>query len=72
MNVLVGADSELLWPLIEEAIIAPPNEQLLGWLRDDRAERMLTAQSKRLAYYPELRERISKHITETEGGRDEQ
>lgn len=49
-----------------------PNEHLLDWLRDahameQQAEKMLTAQAERLEHYPELRERIEQHITETEG-----
>jgi ferritin-like metal-binding protein YciE len=49
-----------------------PAENLLDWLRDahameQQAEKMLKAQAERLEHYPDLRERITQHITETEG-----
>jgi len=45
-------------------------EHLLDWLRDahameQQAEQMLRAQSGRLEHYPELKERIDRHIEET-------
>ncbi|MHC8404281.1 ferritin-like domain-containing protein [Pseudomonas sp. TMB3-21] len=52
--------------------MATPQENLLDWLRDahameQQAENMLTAQSKRLEHYPELKARIDQHIQETLG-----
>lgn len=46
------------------------NEHLDDWLRDahameQQAEKMLNSQAERLEHYPELRERIVKHIEET-------
>jgi ferritin-like metal-binding protein YciE len=49
---------------------AHPKERLTQWLRDahgmeQQAETMLSAQASRLENYPELRQRIEKHIDET-------
>ena len=49
-----------------------PVDNLLDWLRDahameQQAEKMLKAQAERLEHYPDLRERITQHIVETEG-----
>ena len=46
--------------------------RLTQWLRDahameEQAETMLKAQASRLENYPELRQRIERHITETQG-----
>lgn len=50
-------------------------EHLADWLRDahameQQAETMLEAQARRLEHYPQLRERIRQHITETQGQRE--
>lgn len=50
-------------------------ENLLDWLRDahameQQAEKMLTAQSKRIEHYPQLKARIEEHIQETVGQRE--
>ena len=47
------------------------NDRLIQWLRDahameQQAETMLSAQASRLEHYPELRQRIEQHITETQ------
>lgn len=47
-------------------------DRLGQWLRDahameQQAETMLKAQATRLEHYPELRQRIERHITETQG-----
>ena len=47
-------------------------DRLGQWLRDahameEQAETMLKAQAARLENYPELRQRIERHITETQG-----
>ena len=51
------------------------NEVLNQWLRDahameGQAEKMLTAQAKRLVHYPEPRRRIEQHIEETRSQRE--
>lgn len=48
------------------------NDRLVQWLRDAhameaQAETMLKGQAKRLENYPALRERIERHVTETQG-----
>ncbi len=50
--------------------MATPKEHLIAWLRDahameEQAETMLTAQSRRLQNYPDLKARIDQHIEET-------
>lgn len=52
--------------------MATPKENLLDWLRDahameQQAEKMLKAQSERLAHYPKLKARIDEHLQETLG-----
>lgn len=47
------------------------DDRLTQWLRDahameEQAETMLKSQAARLEHYPELRERIERHITETQ------
>ncbi len=49
---------------------APTQKHLDDWLRDahameQQAETMLTAMAKRLEHYPDLRQRIEQHLTET-------
>lgn len=51
--------------------MADTNDRLIQWLRDahameEQAETMLKAQASRLEHYPELRQRIEQHITETQ------
>ena len=50
-------------------------ENLLDWLRDahameQQAEKMLSAQSKRLEHYPQLKARIDQHLQETLGQKE--
>ncbi|WP_282287293.1 ferritin-like domain-containing protein [Pseudomonas sp. PS02302] len=50
---------------------ASKQDNLIDWLRDahameEQAEKMLSAQSARLAHYPQLRQRIEQHIRETQ------
>ncbi|WP_274423180.1 ferritin-like domain-containing protein [Chelativorans sp. YIM 93263] len=50
--------------------MADIDERLNQWLRDahameQQAEQMLEAQARRIENYPELKERIERHITET-------
>lgn len=52
--------------------MATPQENLLDWLRDahameQQAESMLKGQAERLEHYPELKDRIIRHIEETQG-----
>jgi ferritin-like metal-binding protein YciE len=51
--------------------MATRDERLVQWLRDahameEQAETMLSAQASRLENYPELRQRIEQHISETQ------
>lgn len=51
--------------------MATGNDRLIQWLRDahameKQAETMLEAQASRLEHYPELRQRIREHISETQ------
>ena len=51
--------------------MATSDERLIQWLRDahameEQAETMLSAQASRLENYPELRQRIEQHISETQ------
>jgi ferritin-like metal-binding protein YciE len=51
--------------------MADKSERLTQWLRDahameEQAETMLSAQASRLENYPELRQRIEQHISETQ------
>lgn len=51
--------------------MASNDERLAQWLRDahameEQAETMLKAQTSRLENYPELKQRIEQHITETQ------
>lgn len=50
--------------------MATGNDRLIQWLRDahameKQAETMLESQASRLEHYPELRQRIQEHISET-------
>jgi ferritin-like metal-binding protein YciE len=47
------------------------SDRLIQWLRDahameEQAETMLKAQASRLENYPELRQRIEQHVSETQ------